>query len=94
MREGSAREAYAIRNELSNDEKKQIVDRLNWDKQLEAISATEKANNYSKAEKALKTMNTMATVTKDIGTFVDTASKVRKFMNSGDSNDDNNKKNN
>lgn len=92
VREGSAREAYAIRNELSNDEKRQIVERLNWDKQIGEISSTEKANNHSKAEKALKTMNTMATIAKDIGTFVDTASKVRKFMNDGDSND-NNKKN-
>jgi hypothetical protein len=86
IREGTAAEAYQIRNELTNQEKQQILDRINWDTRLsDAAVSNIKAGGKTKAEKIIKGLEMTASAAKSIGTIVDSANKVKKFMDGQDS---------
>lgn len=85
IQKGSAKDAYEIRDQLTNEEKAYIVSRLDWDKKLGDIYTSERQNKgKSKADKFLEAYGKVGDFAKTTGTIVNTANAIRKYKNGED----------
>lgn len=81
LREGTAKEAYAIRDQLTDAEKQQLINRLNWDATLKNASTAERDR---KIKKLVNAATTVATVS---GAVYNTANNINNLKRLIDGNE-------
>lgn len=84
VREGSASEVYARRNDLSIEQKRRAQERLNLDDQLATLSAKELARKKSKVDKMIKTLDRAAKITGGVYNTANNINNIRKLFSSED----------
>ena len=95
VREGSASEVYARRNDLSIEQKRRAQERLNLDDQLATLSAKELARKKSKVDKMIKTLDRAAKITGGVYNTANNINNIRKLFSGEDtSSSKNNNSNN
>lgn len=94
VREGSASEVYARRNDLSIEQKRRAQERLNLDDQLATLSAKELARRKSKVDKMIKTLDRAAKITGGIYNTANNINNIRKLLSGDDTSSSKNNNNN
>lgn len=84
VREGSASEVYARRNDLTIEQKRRAQERLNLDDQLATLSSKELARKKSKVDKMIKTLDRAAKITKGVYDTANNINNVRKLFSGED----------
>lgn len=85
---GSAQDAYEIRDQLTNEEKQYIVQRLDWDKKLGDIYTSERQNRKkSGVDKFLAAYGKVGDAAKTTSQIVNAANAIRKYKNGDTSSD-------
>lgn len=84
VREGSASEVYARRNDLSIEQKRRAQERLNLDDQLATLSAKELARKKSKVDKMIKTLDRAAKITGGVYNTANNINNIRKLFSGED----------
>jgi len=96
VREGSASEVYARRNDLTIEQKRRAQERLNLDDQLATLSAKELARRKSKVDKMIETIDRAAKITVGVYNTANNINNIRKLFSGEDtfSKNSNNSNNN
>lgn len=95
VREGSASEVYARRNDLTIEQKRRAQERLNLDDQLATLSAKELARKKSKVDKMINTIDRASKITLGVYNTANNINNFRKLFSGEDtSSSKNNNSNN
>lgn len=94
VREGSASEVYARRNDLTIEQKRRAQERLNLDDQLATLSAKELARRKSKVDKMITTLDRAAKITGGVYNTANNINNIRKLFSGEDSSSSSSKNNN
>lgn len=84
VREGSASEVYARRNDLTIEQKRRAQERLNLDDQLATLSAKELARRKSKVDKMIETLDRAAKITVGVYNTANNINNIRKLFSGED----------
>lgn len=94
VREGSASEVYARRNDLTIEQKRRAQERLNLDDQLATLSAKELARRKSKVDKMINTLDRAAKITGGVYNTANNINNIRKLFSGEDTSSSSSKNNN
>lgn len=84
VREGSANEIYARRNDLTIEQKRRAQERLNLDDQLATLSSKELARKKSKVDKMINTLDRAAKIAKGAYDTANNINNIRKLFSGED----------